>query len=263
MSLFDLKGQTAVIFGASSGIGARAAETLARAGASLFLGARRTDRLMALKGKIEAESGVACEVARCDVAEEGDIVELVEAARRRFGRIDISIQNAGLDIMKRTLAQTTDLYEQVVDVNLRGTFICCREVGRVMIERRYGRLINVASINAIRGGRYPLSPYSASKAGVCGLSRALAREWGRDGITVNALLPGLIETEMSMRISHGATPEQIEKARQKGEEYMRESCPVGRMGQPEDFDGVILLLASPCSAYITGQEIVVDGGLTI
>jgi NAD(P)-dependent dehydrogenase (short-subunit alcohol dehydrogenase family) len=260
---FDLTGQVAVVYGASSGIGARFAAVLAAAGATVIAAARRRDRLDALSREITARGNGVCEAASCDMADPSAVADVIDMALRRYGRLDIAVQCAGVDVMKKALQQTLDDFDHVMDVNLRGAFVACQAAASAMLPRRYGRIVNVSSVNALRAGLFPLAPYSASKAGLCGLTRALAREWAPYGITVNSILPGFVETEMSLRSAHGATPEQIEQARRKGAEITAQVCPLGRMGQPEDMDTALLFLTSPASAYVTGQDIAVDGGLTI
>jgi NAD(P)-dependent dehydrogenase (short-subunit alcohol dehydrogenase family) len=264
-ALFDLTGQSAVVVGASSGIGAGLAKMLALAGANVAILARRLERLKSLAAELQERCHVKCLALRCDVADEEQIMRAVEGIITHFGTVHILVNNAAVQKMARAIFQTSAMFDEVMDINIKGLFLMTREIGKHMIANRYGRVINISSIGSVRAAFYPLAPYYASKAAVDGLTRALAVEWGEYNITVNAVLPGLIETEMSksMGIPNGATPERMELARRKGEALMKIICPLRRMGQVSDFTGIILLLASPASGYITGQTIAVDGGLTI
>jgi NAD(P)-dependent dehydrogenase (short-subunit alcohol dehydrogenase family) len=250
--LFDLSGRVAIVTGGSRGLGAEFAEGLAEAGASVMLCARRDEWLLpgveALRGR-----GFTVDAMRCDVSNETAVQAVVDATMERFGRIDILVNNAGISWGERPEAMTLPQWQKVIDVNLTGAFICSQAAGRVMIERQYGRIINIASIAGLQGnvnGPY-YAGYAASKAGLMGLTRELAASWGRHGIRVNAIAPGFFHSRLSdSSIAHV-------------EASLNAVTPLGRVGRPGELKGVAVFLASDASNYITGQTLVVDGGGTI
>ena len=250
--LFDLSGRVALVTGGSRGLGAEFAEGLAEAGASVMLCARRDEWLLpgveALRGR-----GFTVDAMRGDVSSEADVQAVVDATVERFGKIDILVNNAGVSWGERPEAMTLAQWQKVIDVNLTGAFICSRTAGRTMIERQYGRIINIASIAGLQGnvnGPY-YAGYAASKAGLMGLTRELAASWGRHGIRVNAIAPGFFRSRLS-----DASIAQVE-------ESLNAVTPLGRVGRPGELKGVAVFLASDASGYVTGQTIVVDGGGTI
>ena len=250
--LFDLSGRVAIVTGGSRGLGAEFAEGLAEAGASVMLCARRDEWLLpgveALRGR-----GFTADAMRCDVSSETDVQAVVDATLERFGRIDILVNNAGISWGERPEAMTLPQWQKVIDVNLTGAFICSQTAGRVMIERQYGRIINIASIAGLQGnvnGPY-YAGYAASKAGLMGLTRELAASWGRHGIRVNAIAPGFFHSRLS------------DSSIARVEASLSAVTPLGRVGRPGELKGVAVFLASDASNYITGQTLVVDGGGTI
>jgi len=250
--LFDLSGRVAIITGGSRGLGAEFAEGLAEAGASLMLCARRDEWLLpgaeALRGR-----GFTVDAMRCDVSSETDVHAVVDATVERFGTIDILVNNAGISWGERPEVMTLAQWKKVIDVNLTGAFLCSQAAGREMIKRRYGRIINIASIAGMQGnvnGPY-YAGYAASKAGLMGLTRELAASWGRHGIRVNAIAPGFFHSRLS-----DSSIAQVESS-------LNAVTPLGRVGSPGELKGVAVFLASDASNYITGQTIVVDGGGTI
>ena len=247
--LFDLSGRVAVVTGGSRGLGAEFAEGLAEAGASLMLCARRDEWLIPGAESLRAR-GFNVHAMRCDVSNASDVQAVVDAVLERFGKIDILVNNAGTSWGERPEAMTLAQWQKVIDVNLTGAFICSQAVGREMIARKYGRIINIASIAGLQGnvnGPY-YAGYAASKAGLMGLTRELAASWGRHGIRVNAIAPGFFHSRMS-----DASIQQIESS-------LKAVTPLGRVGHPGELKGVAVFLASDASNYITGQTIVVDGG---
>jgi len=250
--LFDLSGRVAVVTGGSRGLGAEFAEGLAEAGASLMLCARRDEWLVPGAESLRAR-GFTVHAMRCDVSNASDVHAVVNAAIERFGKIDILVNNAGVSWGERPEAMTLAQWQRVIDVNLTGAFLCSQAVGREMIKRQHGRIINIASIAGLQGnvnGPY-YAGYAASKAGLMGLTRELAASWGRHGIRVNAIAPGFFRSRMS-----DASIDQIESS-------LNVVTPLGRVGHPGELKGVAVFLASDASNYITGQTIVVDGGGTI
>jgi gluconate 5-dehydrogenase len=250
--LFDLTGRVALVTGGSRGLGLEMAEGLAEAGAALMVCARRdewlTPALADLRGR-----GYTVEGTICDVSSADEVRRVVDKTLDAFGKIDILINNAGISWGAEPEAMPLDKWRKVIDVNLTGAFLCSQAVGREMIKRASGRIINVASIAglhaSVTGPHYVA--YSASKAGLMGLTRELAASWGRYGIRVNAIAPGFFPS----RLTEGV----IERA----DASLKECCPIPRVGAAGELKGVAVFLASDASSYITGQTIVVDGGRTI
>lgn len=250
---FDLTGQTAVITGASTGLGLQMAKALASQGANLVLLARRQNLLDENAAAIEAEFGVKVLPYACDITNSDKVKAAVAAVMEKFGRIDILINNAGTGAMAPTVDITDEQFLNEVNVDLFGSFVCARECAKEMIKAHYGRIINIASMYGLVGNMAgACSPYHAAKGGVVNLTRALAAEWGKEGITVNAICPGYFWTPL--------TQETLET--DWFAEYAKNSIPLGRYGKEGELDTCALFLASPCSAYINGQNIAVDGGYT-
>ena len=243
-----MHGRCALVTGASSGLGAHFARLLAAQGAKVALAARRLDRLEALAQEIEAAGGTALAVA-CDVTDEASVVDAVVRAAAGLGKVDVLVNNSGVTGRKPFLDAGADEWDSVLDTNLRGAFLMCREFARAAIAAgQGGRIVNVASILGLRTIK-GVVPYSASKAGLCHMTAALAMELGPRGITVNALAPGYIETDLNRAFLQGPTGARIAGR-----------VPLGRLGQPEDLDGALLLLASDAGRFITGIVLPVDGG---
>jgi len=249
--LFDLHGRVAVVTGASSGLGQRFARVLHAKGASVVLAARRVDRLERLVEELGAERAMA---VRCDVAVESDVVSLVGQAVARFGTVDVMVNNAGISSPVPAEEEPTDDFRRVVDVNLVGLFVGCREAAKVMLEHGSGSIVNVASVLGLVGsGRVKQASYAATKTAVVGLTRELAAQWARRGVRVNAIAPGWFVTEMTDELF----------GNERGVDFVRRGTPMGRPGAEHELDGLLLLLASDASTYVTGQTIAVDGGWTI
>ncbi|MGH9301536.1 MAG: SDR family NAD(P)-dependent oxidoreductase [Acidimicrobiales bacterium] len=245
---FRLDGQVVILTGASSGIGWRFAHVLHAAGASVVMGARRKDRLEQLEADLPGSMAIAC-----DVAEDSDVEALVDATMERFGRIDVLVNNAGASGPMPAEDEPMDAFRRIVAVNLTGAFLCCKLVGRHMLARQSGSIINVASVlGLIGGGQIPQASYTASKGGLANLTRELAAQWSRRGVRVNAIAPGWFPTEM--------TDEMF--ADEGGRRWIRRKTPMGRAGDITELDGVLLFLAGTASSYITGQVLPVDGGWT-
>ncbi len=252
-SLFDLTGRAALITGGSRGLGLEIAEGLAEAGAATFLVARREQWLKpAVEGR--QQRGFRCEGTLCDVSEEEQVAQTVDKAIATMGKIDILVNNAGITWGAEAEDMPFEKWKAVVDVNLTGTWLFSQRVGRHMLERESGCMINIASISGLSGSVIPesgLVGYAASKAGVMGMTRELAGQWGRRGIRVNAVAPGFFPSRMTEKVLP-----RVQKEYEAG-------VPLGRIGRPGELKGVVLFLASDASSYITGQTIVVDGGATI
>jgi NAD(P)-dependent dehydrogenase (short-subunit alcohol dehydrogenase family) len=250
---FRLDGRTAIVTGASSGIGVGLAEALAGAGANVVLAARRADALESLAKRLEGQGAEALPVA-CDVAKDADLERLVSATRERFGRIDVLVNNAGINEIVPAEDEPEDIWRRVLDVNLTGAFLCAQRVGREMLAAGSGSIVNVASVlGLVASAQIKQASYVASKAGLVGLTRELAGQWARRGVRVNALAPGWFETEMTADMF----------ADEKSLQWIRSRDPMGRAGRVEELAGPLLFLASDASSYVTGQVIPVDGGWTI
>lgn len=250
--LFDLTGRVALVTGASSGLGVQFAAALARQGARLAIAARREDRLNAVAEDLRA-MGAECLPVRCDIRDEAAVRAMVDAVVGRYGRIDILVNNAGIAPGGSAQDTSTEEWNRAIDTDLSGVFVIAREVGRHMLRQGYGKIINTASMMArvgmIGSGT---AAYCAAKAGVAGLTRDLAVEWARSGVTVNAIGPGFFPTDIDRE--HIATPE--------FQSLVQVRCPMGRIGRDGELDGALIYFASDASSYTTGQILFVDGGWT-
>jgi NAD(P)-dependent dehydrogenase (short-subunit alcohol dehydrogenase family) len=248
---FDLTGDVVLVTGAAGGLGATIAQGLARAGARLVLADLAVESLQAVKEQVQALGGQA-RIQQTNVTQVADVAALVDAASRAWGRLDTLVNCAGITVRKPAVDFTEAEWDRIIAVNLKGTWLCCQAAGRVMIEQRKGRIINLASIGGLVG--LPMSAaYCASKGGVVQLTRTLAVEWAPYGVTVNAIAPCTFETPM-VRSVMAAEPEY--------EQRVIGRIPLGRMGQPEEIVGTVLYLASPASALMTGHILSLDGGYT-
>ncbi len=248
--MFDLSGKVAVVTGTSRGLGQYFGRALARAGADLVITSRDTSRLEPFQEEIEALGRRALPV-KLDVLNEQDIEQMVATAIDEYGQIDILVNNAGLNIRKSAVEMAWKDWDTVLDTNLKGSFFVAQAVGKRMIERNYGRIINIGSCTCVFGME-GIGPYCASRAGTLGMSRSLAAEWGKHGITVNVLAPGWFKTAQN----------QVLYENEPWVQYITDRIPLGRPGKPDDLDGTVVFLASDASAYVTGQIILVDGGFT-
>jgi NAD(P)-dependent dehydrogenase (short-subunit alcohol dehydrogenase family) len=249
--LFDLSGKVALVTGASSGLGAHFAHALGTAGAAVVVAARRADRLSSLQAEL-AKGGIKAAAVDLDVQSGASIAAAFDAGEQALGPIDIVVNNAGISIQKRALDMPEEDWDAVVDTNLRGAWLVAQTAARRWVEaKRGGSIVNIASILGLRTiGQ--VAPYNASKAGLIHLTKALAMEWARYRIRVNAICPGYIETEMNS--AFWKTP--------PGQKLI-DRIPQRRIGQPEHLDGALLLLASQAGEFMTGSVITVDGGHTV
>ncbi len=246
MASFDLTGKTALVTGASRGLGQTFSRALAQAGADLVVTSRTLASLDAFCAEIRAMGRRITPVV-LDVRDHASIRACSEAA----GHFDILVNNAGCNVRKPAVDITWDDYNLVLETNLRGTFFMAQEAARRMIPRGYGRIINIGSVTSVFGYA-GLGPYCASRGGVKQLTMSLADDWGPHGITVNCLAPGWFRTEQNKVMYEDA----------EWVEYLKERIPLKRPGQMPDLEGAIVFLASDASAYVTGQTLLVDGGIT-
>ncbi len=246
--LFDLSQKLAVVTGGTSGIGRALSLGLADAGADVVATARRQQQVDETAAEIEARGRKTLRVAS-DVGERESMEKLLAAVLERFGKVDILVNCAG--IIKRT--PTLDLPEaewtHILNVNLTGTLRACQIFGRKMLERGYGRIVNIASLNSFVA-LSEVAAYAASKAGVASLTRSLAVEWSKKGVTVNAVAPGVFRTDLNAQLLD-STP--------RGQELLMRT-PMGRFGKTEELIGAVVYLASDSASFVTGQILVVDGG---
>lgn len=247
---FDLTGRTAVVTGASRGLGQIFGRALAAAGADLVVTSRRVADLAPFCVEIES-LGRRIVPLPLDVREQASIERMCAAALEACPAIDILVSNAGCNIRKPALEVTWDDWNTILDTNLRGAFFVAQGVARHMVERRYGRIINVGSYTSVAGFA-GLAPYGASRGGVKQLTMSLADDWGPHGVTVNCLAPGWFKTEQNRALyEHGGWVE-----------YLTDRIPLRRPGQPADLEGAVVFLASEASEYVTGQTLLVDGGIS-
>jgi len=247
---FDLTGKVAIVTGTSRGLGQFLARALARAGADLVITSRDPATLKPFQAEIESTGRKALPLA-LDVRDRDSIQKMAEAAAAHYGKIDILVNNAGCNVRKPALEITWDDWNLVLDTNLRGTFFVSQAVARSMIPRNYGRIINIGSVTCV-AGYAGLGPYGASRGGVKQLTMSLADDWGPKGITVNCLAPGWFKTAQNAVMYED----------REWVEYLCDRIPLKRPGHPQDLDGAVVFLASDASAYVTGQTLLVDGGIS-
>ena len=247
---FDLTGKVAIVTGTSRGLGQYFGRALARAGADLVITSRDPATLKPFQQEIEALGRKAFPLA-LDVRDYDSIQKMVEAAVGHYGKIDILVNNAGCNVRKPSLEVTWEDWNLVLETNLRGTFFVAQAVARHMIPRKYGRIINIGSVTCVFGYA-GLAPYGASRGGVKQLTMSLADDWGVHGITVNCLAPGWFKTAQNA----------VMYENKEWLAYLCDRIPLKRPGRPTDLDGAVVFLASDASEYITGQTLLVDGGIS-
>ena len=254
--LFDLTGKVAVVTGASSGLGADAALAYAQAGADVALLARRVEKLEAVKAEIE-KTGRKAVAAACDVTDEESVKAAIAQVIETFGHIDILLNNAGIAVRGGVDSMTVEDWDKSFDTNVKGIFLASKYVVPHMKEKGYGKIVNIASINAVIADKADLfirHSYNASKSAVLGLTKGMAASYARYGITVNAVGPGLFESEMTSGTLF------------KSDEFLNAynyTNPAGRPGRSGELNGTILYFSSDASSYVQGQFVVVDGGSAI
>ena len=248
--MMNFAGKTAVVTGGSRGIGRAVCLELAKGGANVVL-------CYAGNESAAAEAVSACEAlgtkalaVKCDVADGAQVKELMDQAVKAFGRIDILVNNAGITRDGLLMMMKEEDFDAVISANLKGTFLCMKAVARIMMKQRYGRIVNLSSVVGLRGNAGQVN-YAASKAGVVGMTKSLAKELASRGVTVNAVAPGFIETDMTAAMTDAAKAATLA------------SIPQQRLGAPEDVAKAVAFLASDEAGYITGQVLAVDGGMAM
>ncbi len=251
---FDLKDRVAIVTGCSSGLGVQMAKALANQGADIVAVARRQNMIDEVAAKIAKEYGVRTFAVRCDITDTAAVDAMVDEVLARFGRIDILVNNAGTGAVAPAEDITDEQFENEVNIDLFGSFRVARAVAKkAMIPAKYGRIINIASMYGLVGNKIAGSaPYHAAKGGVVNMTRALAAEWGKYRITVNAICPGYFYTDLTRDTLNSEFFQQ----------NARTMIPEERYGEEGELDTAVLFLASPASAYVTGVNLAVDGGYT-
>ena len=248
---FRIDGKVALVTGGARGLGRAMAAALAEAGATIALAGRSIAPCEQAAAEIGTATGRRCRAYRADVTVGADVEQLVSSVEADFGRIDILVNNAGTNI-RGPIDQLSEAdWDTVVDTNLKGPFLCARAVGPRMVRRGWGRVINLGSVLGViaLGGR---APYASSKAGIINLTRVLALEWARTGVTANVICPGAFGTELNRPLLDDPV---------KYQEFVKR-IPMGRWGEPEELGGAVVFLASDASSYVTGSALFVDGGWT-
>ncbi|ADU37365.1 SDR family oxidoreductase [Variovorax paradoxus] len=252
--LFDLKGKTALITGGSRGLGLQMAHALGEAGAKIMLSSRKADDLEQAAAELQA-AGIDARWIAADCSKEEDTRRLADETLQRMGAVDILINNAGASWGSPAESHPVEAWDKVMNLNVRGYFILSQQIANgYMIPKKTGRIINIASIAGLNGNPPEMQTlaYNTSKTAVIGFTRTLAAEWGKYGITVNAICPGFFMTKMAAGL-----------IKSLGEEKMAAQAPLGRLGDDEDLKGLTLLYASDAGKHITGQWLAVDGGVSV
>ncbi len=248
--LFDLSGRVAIVTGTSRGLGQYLARALAKAGADLVLTSRESARLLPFEAEMRG-LGRRTISLELDVRNLDSIEKMAAVAEKEFGHLDILVNNAGCNVRKPALDVSWEDWNLILDTNLRGSFFVAQAVARRMIPRRYGRIVNIGSVTSV-SGYAGLAPYGASRGGIRQLTMSLADDWGKHGVTVNCLAPGWFRTEQNKVLYEN----------KEWVDYLCDRIPLKRPGEPQDLDAAVVFLAAESSRYITGQTLLVDGGIS-
>jgi NAD(P)-dependent dehydrogenase (short-subunit alcohol dehydrogenase family) len=249
--IFDISGRKAVVTGAGRGIGKVLAMTLAEAGCDVALLGLHLDNLSPVADGIK-NMGRKSLAVQADVSKKDDVQKAFELVDKEFGRLDICVNNAGISMQKPVEEMPEEDWDKIIDINMKGVFLCSQEAARLMIPQKSGSIINIASISARTVNvPQPQAIYNTSKAGVVMLTQTMAVEWARRGIRVNAISPGYMKTEMTLSSMSHLFP------------TWESLTPMGRLGEPSELRGALIFLASDASSYMTGHDLVVDGGYTV
>ncbi len=243
-----MENRVAIVTGASRGIGRAIARSLAEAGTDIVINYAGNDKAAEETAEICREFGVEVLLAKGNVADADDCERVVKETMDKFGRIDILVNNAGIIKDNLLMRMNDEDFDKVIEINLKGTYLMMKAVSRIMMKQRYGRIINMASVSGIMGNIGQIN-YSASKGGVISMTKTFAREIATKGVTVNAVAPGFIATDMTASMGEGVLDE------------MKKAIPVKRIGKPEDIANAVKFFAGEASEYITGQVLCVDGGM--
>ncbi len=258
MDLFKLDGKVALVTGGGRGLGYFAAEALAEAGADVAICGRNISGNLDDAVKKLKTTNRDCIAITCDITKEDDVVKMAQDMKDHYGKCDILINNAGIGSMMPLEHISTNDWNQMMMVNLTGTFQCCREIGKLMIQRQSGSIINFSSENGQVGFSVGMTPYATTKIGIVGMSRSMAVEWGKYNIRVNAILPGNMEEGMMEDLKN----KESDFYKFAGEPMLN-LIPLSRFGNGDDIKGAIVFLASNAGSYVSGAKIIVDGGFTI
>ena len=258
--LFKLDGKVALITGGGKGLGYFSAEGLAEAGADIAICGRD------IHGKLDKavenlkEINSNCMAIKCDVTKEEDVKQMAKTMKENYGKCDILVNNAGISDVAPSKTYSLKKWKDIIDTNITGTFLCCREIGKMMIRQKSGSIINISSLNGQSGASFGMgfTAYATSKVGVIGLTRTLAAEWGKYNIRVNAILPGNMEEGMMEFLQDKDSP----MYKMMGIPLLN-LTPIKRFGSGDDIKGTVVFLASKAGSYISGEKILVDGGITI
>ena len=248
--LFDLSGRVAIVTGTSRGLGQYLARALAKAGADLVLTSRESARLLRFEAEMRG-LGRRTISLELDVRNLDSIEKMAAVAEKEFGHLDILVNNAGCNVRKPALDVSWEDWNLILDTNLRGSFFVAQAVARRMIPRRYGRIVNIGSVTSV-SGYAGLAPYGASRGGIRQLTMSLADDWGKHGVTVNCLAPGWFRTDQNKVLYEN----------KEWVDYLCDRIPLKRPGEPQDLDAAVVFLAAESSRYITGQTLLVDGGIS-
>ncbi len=258
LDLFKLDGKTALVTGGSHGLGLFAAEGLAEAGADVAIAARNVTGSLEQAVERLKKTGRNCIAIQCDITKEDDVLQMARKMKDHFGRCDILVNSAGIGAVTPSTDVIAEDWSRMMNTNLLGTFLCCREIGKLMIEHNSGSIINFSSENGQVGFSVGMAAYATTKIGIVGMTRSLAVEWGKHNVRVNAILPGNMEEGMMETLK-----DKESFLYQFWGEAMLRLIPLGNFGNGDDMKGAVVFLASDASRYISGAKLVVDGGFTI